>query len=286
MGNESTIFTTKWGDELTHLAQQMKALFEGTTLVKTGVVGERCTMEQLAARTMTKITQRHKPIQPNDPDLRRRWITMFDYSDAALFDKQDEMKTLLEPKAAFNQSLIMGANRMRDDIQLAAMNATAYTGKAGTTTQAISNTIANGGTGLTLAKIRQANRTFKENNVDPDEEKFWAISPKDEEDLLKITEVISKDFNGERAVLQNGRVKEFMGFKFIVTNRLTTAASVTAGFCWAKSGVGVAIALEPRLTVSQRNDLTAAPWQAECVMSVGASRLEEEKVIQVDTYHA
>lgn len=286
MGDESTIFTTQWGDTLSHLSQQMKALTEGTTLVKSGVVGDRTTMEQLAARSMTKITQRHKPIQPNDPDLRRRWITMFDYSDAALFDKQDEMKALLDPKAAFNQSMIMGAKRLEDDVLIAAFNATAYTGKTGTGTQAITNTIANGGTGLTLAKLRQITRTFLEGNCDPDEETFGLIAPKDHEDLLKITEVISKDFNGERAVLTNGKVEAFMGIKFRITNRLTTAAGVTSCFFWKKSGMGKAFALEPKLTVSQRNDLTLAPWQAECGVSIGASRLEEAKVIQADTYHA
>lgn len=285
MSDESVIFTIKWGDEINHLSQQMKSLLEDTVMIKSGVVGERTTMEQLASRSMTKVTSRHKPITPNDPDLRRRWITMFDYNDAAIFDTQDALKTILDPKAPFTQSLVMGANRLKDDVIIAAAVATAYTGKDGTGTQAITNTIANGGKGTTLDKLRQAQRTFLEGNVDPDESRVYVCGPKDHEDLLKLTEVTSKDFN-DRPTLVDGRVKRFMGFEIVVTNRLSTAAGVTKCLAYTKSGMGLAIALEPKLNVGQRLDLVGNPWQAECVMSVGASRLEEAKVIEVDTYHA
>jgi hypothetical protein len=285
MSDESTLFTIQWGDELMHLAQQTKSLLEDTVTIKTGVVGERTTMNQVASKALARRTARHAPINASDPDLRRRWITMFDYDDATLFDKQDELKTLLDPKNAFNQSLIMGANRVKDDLIIAAVSETAYIGKDGTTTQAITETIAHASLGLTQAKIREANRTFEENNVDPDEPKFLIIGPKDHEDLLKLTEVTSRDFN-DKPVLVKGRVTEWMGFKIIVSNRLSTASSVTKCLAYTKSGMGLALALQPSLEVSRRNDLTGLPWQAYCAISAGSTRLEEGKVIEVSTYHA
>ena len=285
MSDESTLFTIQWGEELLHLAQQMKSLLEDTVMVKTGVVGERTTMNQVAAKALRRVTVRHQPQVPSDPDIRRRWITMFPYADATLFDKQDEMKTLLQPKNQFNQSLIMGANRVKDDLIIEAVSATAYIGKDGTTTQAITETIAHGSVGLTQSKIREANRNFEENNVDPDEPKFLVIGPKDHEDLLKLTEVTSRDFN-DKPVLVKGRVTDWMGFRIIVSNRLALASSVTKCLAYTKSGMGLAIGLEPKLEVSKRNDITMSPWQAECSIFAGATRLEEGKVIEISTYHA
>lgn len=287
MGDEATIFTIQWGDTLTHLSQQMKHLLEGTTLVKSGVVGKQTTMEQMAARNFTKVTQRHKPITPSDPDLRRRWITMFDYTDAALFDKQDEMKTAItDVKGSLNQGLMMGANRLKDQVIIDAFSASARTGEDGSGTQAATAAIANGGTGLTLTKLRTINKTFLDNKVDEADPKYMIISPADHDDLLNISQIQSKDFNEGKAVMVDGRVKRFMGLDFIISTLLTTASGVTSCFAWAKSGMGVAYALEWALTTSQRNDLTKAPWQAEASVSVGATRLEEAKVVACDTYHA
>lgn len=285
MSDESTLFTIQWGEELMHLAQQMKSLLEETVTIKPGVVGERTTMNQVAAKALRRVTVRHQPVVPSDPDLRRRWITLFPYADATLFDKQDEMKTLLQPKNQFNQSLIMGANRVKDDLIIAAVSETAYIGKDGTSTQAITNTIAHGSLGLTQAKIREANNIFETGNVDPDEAKFLVIGPDDHEDLLKLTEVTSRDFN-DKPVLVKGRVTEWMGFRIIVMNRLATASGVTKCLAYTKTGIGLALGMEPKLEVSKRNDITMSPWQAECSLFAGSSRLEEAKVIELSTYHA
>lgn len=285
MSDESTIFTIQWGDELRPLAQQMQEKLAGTTEEKHGVVGERTTMEQVAARTMKRRTARHAPVVPTDPDLRRRWITMIDYDDYVLFDKQDQLKTLLDPKNAFNRSLVMGANRLKDQVRIDAAIADAYYGKDGTSTQSVATAIANGGTGLTLAKLRQVNENYDTNNVDPDEEKFLIIGPKDHTDLTKLAEVTSRDFN-DKPVLVKGRVDYWMGHKIIVSNLLSTTSGVTKCISFVRSGIGIAFAMDFDLSVDQRVDLTGKPWQAAANVSCGAVRLEETKVNEIDTYHA
>ena len=285
MSDESTLFTIQWGDELRPLAQQMQEKLAGTTEEKHGVVGERTTMEQVAARPMKRRTVRHAPVVPTDPDLRRRWITMIDYDDYAIFDKQDQLKTLLDPKNAFNRSLIMGGNRLKDQVRIDAAIADTYYGKDGSSTVSISTPIANGGTGLTQAKLRQINENYDTNNVDPDEEKFLIIGPKDHTDLLKLSEVVSKDFN-DRPVLVKGRVEYWMGHKIIVSNLLSTTSGITKCISFVRSGLGIAFAMDFNLSVDQRVDLTGKPWQASANISVGAARLEETKVQECDTYHA
>ena len=91
-------------------------------------------------------------------------------------------------------------------------------------------------------------------------------------DMLQHTQVTSADYNTVKA-LAEGAVDTFMGFKFIMSNRLpifsatpqgifkrTTyaalAGTITAndrlGFCWAKYGIGHAIQEEMMTRIAER----------------------------------
>ena len=78
----------------------------------------------------------------------------------------------------------------------------------------------NGGSGLTLAKLRAARRTMlKLHAIDQDTIVDCFVSAKQLDDLLGITEVVSSDF-AVRKSLAEGSVTTFMGFRFIHTERL------------------------------------------------------------------
>jgi hypothetical protein len=279
MSDVDTLFTVQWGDTITQLAQQTKAKIASHVMQKPGVVGERTTMEQLGAVTLEKRTTRHAPTPRADANHQRRWITLFDYEKALWFDKQDELKALLDPRNAYNQAFVAGMNRAMDDEVIAAAFATAYYGKAGTSTQANTNSVAAGGVGLTLDKLRQVDNIFRDGDVDLEaEEKYLAISPDEHDDLLKLTEVISKDYN-DRPVLVDGVVKKFMGFNIIVSTRLGTTGGNQC-IAWVPSGIGLAIAQAPTLRASELPDYSYA-WQGYACIGIGASRLEESKVVEV-----
>lgn len=278
MSDVDTLFTIQWGETISQLSQQQQSFFESRVMVKPGVVGERTTMEQLGAITLEKKTTRHAPTPRQDANHQRRWITMFDYRMALWFDTEDELKALLDPRNAYNQGFIFAMNRAKDDEVIAAALATAYYGKAGSSTQANTNSIAAGGVGLSIDKMRQAQELFLEGNVNPDEPKYLAITPDEHTDLLKLTEVISQDYN-RGYVLESGMVKRFMGFDIIVSNRLGTTGGNQC-IAWAKSGIGLAIAKAPTLRASELPDHDYA-WQGYASIGIGASRLEESKVIEI-----
>jgi hypothetical protein len=74
--------------------------------------------------------------------------------------------------------------------------------------------------GLTLAKLRAARITMlKLNSIDQDEIINCFVTSKQIDDLLGITEVVSSDFAVRKALVE-GTVVTFMGFRFIVCERL------------------------------------------------------------------
>lgn len=74
--------------------------------------------------------------------------------------------------------------------------------------------------GLTLAKLRAARiAMLKLNAIDQDEIINCFVTSKQIDDLLGITEVVSSDFAVRKALVE-GNVVTFMGFRFIVCERL------------------------------------------------------------------
>tara|TARA_B100001093_G_scaffold520277_1_gene614172 strand:- start:11666 stop:12763 length:1098 start_codon:yes stop_codon:yes gene_type:complete len=79
-------------------------------------------------------------------------------------------------------------------------------------------------TGLSLAKLRGARSTMlKLNAINQDEVVNCFVTSKQIDDLLGITEVVSSDFAVRKALVE-GTVVTFMGFRFIVCERLPISA--------------------------------------------------------------
>ena len=99
--------------------------------------------------------------------------------------------------------------------------------------------------------------------------------------MLQDDEVTSNDFNVK--ALQSGEISRYMGFNFLETQLLDNgvlAADVTTCFCWARSGIKLAIGIEPRGRVSERPDKNYST-QVYYEMDIGATRMEEAKVVQI-----
>ena len=115
-----------------------------------------------------------------------------------------------------------------DDAVISAATGTAFTGVAGGTSTALpaGQIITEAGTGrLTIAKLRQAKEILDLADVDPSLPRYIVVGPKQITDLLGTTEVTSSDFNTVKA-LASGDVNSFLGFNFVVSNRLSVASSI------------------------------------------------------------
>ena len=98
--------------------------------------------------------------------------------------------------------------------------------------------------------------------------------------MLGITEVTSADFNTVRALAQ-GDVTSFMGFEFLVSNRLQLA-NTDDRLCYAftEDAIKLAIGKDVTARIDERADKGYSTQVYYC-MSIGATRMEEEKVVEV-----
>ena len=274
----------QFGSNVEMLVQQKGSRLRGAVRVETGIVGEDAFFEQLAETAAVKKTTRNADTPLVKSDHRRRRVSMFDFEWADLVDKQDKLKLIIDPENAYAINAAWALGRAIDDEIILSFNASASTGKTGSTSTPLpaSQLVLPAATGLTIDKLRQIKEILDGADVDPDEPRFIVVSPLQISDLLETTEVTSGDFNTIRALV-GGQIDSFMGFKFIVSNRLP--ANVTANgrrvFAWAQNGMLLAIAQDMETRIEQRADKSFAN-QVYLSLGIGTTRMQEEKVVEID----
>jgi hypothetical protein len=133
---------------------------------------------------------------------------------------------------------------------------------------------------MSLAKLREAKKILDLADVDPSIPRYIACGPDQIEALLADTNVTSSDFNTVKALVQ-GEVNQFMGFNFIVSNRLSKTGDIRSCFAWAEDGLALAVGRDVMARIDERSDKGYATQVYYC-MSIGSTRMEEEKVVQID----
>ena len=276
----STAFVQQFSSNVTMLSQQMGSLMRGSVDTET-VVGEKAFFDQVGKAAAVVRTTRHGDTPLMETPHTRRMVTLADYEWADLIDSQDKVRMLADPTSTYARAAAAAMGRSVDDVLIAAMNGNAQTGKAGTTATALpaGQKIAHGSAGLTIAKLVSAKKLLDANSIDPSIPRYIAVSPEQIEDLLNNTTVTSADYNTVKALVQ-GDIDTFVGFKFITTTRLTDDGTSRLCLAWAEDGVKLGIGKDVNAQITERADKSYSTQVYYC-MSIGATRMEEEKVVQI-----
>ena len=277
----TTAFVQQYSANVQMLSQQKGSLLRDAVRTES-MTGKNAFFDQVGKATAQKRTTRHADTPQIDTPHARRRVTLVDYEYADLIDEQDKVKMLIDPTSAYAQAAAFALGRAMDDEIISAALGTAFTGETGSTSTALpaGQQIANGGTDLTVAKLRTAKKTLDLASVDPSIPRYIAVGPDQIEALLGDTNVTSSDFNTVKALVQ-GEVNQFMGFNFITSNRLSKAGNIRSCFAWAEDGLALAIGKDVMARIDERSDKGYATQVYYC-MSIGSTRMEEEKVVQID----
>jgi hypothetical protein len=207
---------------------------------------------------------------------------MDSYEWADLIDDADKVRMLIDPTSTYAMAAAAAMGRAMDDAIIDAAIGTAKTGKSGatSTTMLAAHQIANGSADLTLAKLIQAKKVLDLASVDPSITRHIAVGPDQIEALLNNTTVTSSDYNTIKALVQ-GEINQFLGFTFHVTTRLAKSGNIRSCFAWAEDGIKLAVGKDVMAKIDERADKSYSTQVYYCA-TFGATRMEEEKVVQID----
>jgi hypothetical protein len=272
------------------LLQQTDSRLAGAVTVGSYVGKAASTVEQFGSATAVQRTSRHADTPLLDLSQDKRWVFPTDYEWASLIDKQDQLRAIVELTSPYAMAGAAAMNRVKDDIILAAIFGTNYTGENGTTSESFGTVgsgtydvgVNTGGTAsaLNVAKLQSGiQKLMLANKGELSESVYGAISSYEHDALLKEMQVVNKDY-GNSAVLVDGKVKRFMGVDFIITERLTIASGNRLIPLWLKSGMHLGMWDEVRAEIGPRADKGYAT-QVYLAMTLGATRTQLGKQIRI-----
>ena len=278
----TTAMVEQYSSNVQILMQQKESRLRPYVRVESGVVGKNAFFDQLSATAAVKRTSRHADTPLVNTQHSRRRVSLYDYDWADLVDNMDVKKILTDPTSSYAVNARNAMNRSQDDEIIAAALATCYGGVDGSTSYAFDTSnkqIAAASAGLTVAKLRSAKQMLDGDEVD-EEDRVCVIGSKQLQDLLGTTEVTSVDYNSVKALV-DGNVDTFMGFKFIRSERLSLSSSTRKCIAYQKNSLLLAVGLDVIVDVGPRRDKNMA-IQVYLGMSIGATRMDEKGVVEID----
>lgn len=286
----ATLYHEKFATGIELLSQQMPAITKGIVREES-MVGERQFFDQVGKVKLQPKVGTAVDIQRTPVTTGRRSVTALTNDGREFLDEVDRLTVLNDPRNAYTEAFVAAGNRFRDKTVIDAMLGNAFTGKAGATSVALpaGQKIADGGTGFTYAKLRQAVRMLKQANALRQEDRIHCLwGSRQEEALIDANEVKSFDFNN-RKVLVEGELNQFYSVNF---HRIEDDEDNAAGRILPKSGtVRSCIIWIERLVLAAtripvKGEVDWLPerksWQVYGVASLGATRMEEVGVVQLD----
>lgn len=282
-------YAVQYGNTIEMLLQQRGSRLRDTVTFKP-IRGAKSAsvVDQIGKVEPTKRTTRYPTLVPGETPTDRPWVYPSDYDWNDLVDSIDLLRMLTDPTSAYVQNGTMAMGRAIDREIIAAFFANRNTGETGATSTAFlaanqiaANFGATGNVGLTVAKMREAKRILGTAEVDLElESPTLAVKTKQLDNLLAEIQVISTDFN-EKPVLVDGKVTRFLGFNFKQTELLGNDGTSDRCPAYVKSGMTLAMWNDITTDVSIRKDLAGLPTQVYVYGTFGATRMQEQKIVEI-----
>lgn len=285
----TTAFIQQYRANVEHLVQQKGSRLR--PLVRTETQNAEFDFyDRIGATSAQEVTGRHQDTPLINVPHDRRRVSLRDFDWADLIDRPDRIRMLIDPTSPYSQNAAYALGRKMDEVILDSAFGSVYTGKTGSSTvsfpagqQVAVDYVETGSaanSGLTIGKLRRAKQILDQNEVDPTERRYIAMTAKQMTDLLRTTEVTSADFNTVRALVQ-GEINSFMGFEFVRTELVrTNASSHRRCLAWCQSGLLLAVGQDIVTDIGPRRDKRNST-QVYVSASFGATRMEEEKVVEI-----
>lgn len=313
--NVNQAFVQQYSTNIMMLLQQQGSKLRNT-VQNYSFVGKAASMaEQFGQVSPVRNQSRHSDTPLISTPQDKRWIYPNDYDWADLIDNQDKLRMLVDPAGPYTMAGVWSMGRAMDDEIISGFFNANNTGENGTTStgtlfafgsnsqSVAANVGASAATGLNIAKLRRAKRILLESFVDVDNDPLYCvISAKQHDDLLNEAQAISLDYNN-RPVLVDGKITSFMGFNFVISERIPGAGaynaainpaitsadsdgSYVAGSRWmvpvyAKSGLALGMWNDIQTSVDRRPDKRNS-YQVYVTGTFGGARLEEKRCVIIN----
>lgn len=291
-GEIDRLYVKKYADHLELLSQQKVSRLRRAVSVGHHTGEGASPVDQIEEMgLMSPVVSRNAPKTFEEPLYETRWVFPTAFVKYTLVGKPDKVKLAVEVNSPILESQVASANRTQDDLIYSAMFGTAKTGKDGGTNTTfpagnqVAVTVGGGGgnVGLNTDKIEAGMQLLMTNEVDlddPNNKVYIAINGKLNTDLMNQLKLINKDYtqNGVTSyMIPSWRNVEFIHYEGLDTN----GSGYLRCPMWSKSGMHLGVWQEIQGEIRQNYQFEFNPWEMGTTMIMGATRIDEQKVVEL-----
>ena len=286
-----TTFVNQYSTNVLYLASQEMSKLRGT-VINDSVQGEEKFWDQYGTVDVLERTTRFGDSPINVTPRESRRLALYAYESGEPIDSFDRVKTLNDPASPIVRRHAQAFARQYDKTIVDALLGTAQVGRKTLTPTALpaGQTVAvndhnfdsgSGNVGLTVGKLIAARNILGNNDVESDTYHI-AVTQTQLSNLLAEDKATSSDYAAIKALV-NGEINSFMGFTFhrISTSILPVDSNSYRRVVAYTPDAGVlGIGEDVQAFIDRRAD-KSFNWYAYMSMFIGATRVEESKVVEI-----
>jgi hypothetical protein len=274
------VYVQTYESAVRHLAQQ------GTTrlrpwVAERSVQSEGHNWERIAATSAQQKTTRKQATPDNETAWSRRKSIPVTYDTGDVTEQEDIVQMIVDPNSNYAKAQGMAMRRAHDDEIIKAATGDSRDGDGNAVTFPAGQVVGDGTVAITFDIVTQVTEKFMANDIDPDEEKVFVISPAQCRKLLQLTEATSGDYNALRPLTSKGYVESWMGYTWLVSTRLLApSAGEVDCFAMTRQALGLQVNKDIWSRVTEDASISYA-WRVYTASSFGAIRVEDEHLVRV-----
>jgi hypothetical protein len=201
-------------------------------------------------------------------------------------EQEDIVQMLIDPNSNLAQSQAMAMRRAHDDEIIRAATGDSRDGDGTTVGFPAGQELGDGTTAITYDLVTAVTEKFMANDIDPDEQKVFVVSPEQARKLLQLTEATSGDYNALRPLTAKGYIESWMGYSWVVSTRLPDSSVGQDGssvYCFAMTKRAIGLQMNKDIWARVAEDPSKSfAWRVYAASSFGAIRVEDEHLVRLD----
>jgi len=275
----SNVYVQSYEQTVRHLAQQGETKLRDWVQER-GVSAEQHNWETLDQTVAALKGGPRSPTPVTDAvwDRRVSVAQTFDVGDTT--EQEDPVQMLVDPNSNVARSQAMAMKPAVDDIIITAATGSALDGGGSGNTFPTDQEVGDYSGEITFDVVTEVSERFMENDIDPDDPKVFVVGPKQVRKMLQLTEVTSVDYQAVKALAGNGMVPRWMGFDWIMSNRLLVPASDQLDcLAFTRRALGLQVNKDITARIAEDPSLSFA-WRIYCFLVMGCVRVEDREIVR------
>lgn len=206
------------------------------------------------------------------------------YGKADSFSRAEVLRMITDPQSVLTQKHAAMVGRTFDDVIITALFGNAPDSAGNANAHPAGSQLGSAVTAPSFDLVRLVREAAGEKEIDPEEEMFFVVSPNFVSALLNDAKATSFDYANAKALMNGGMVQGWMGFTWIVSNRLTkpVAGPPAQVYCaaYTKDAMGL-ITLQDATADVGKDPGTWFDTVVQTTVDIGAVRIQDDKVLRV-----